>query len=57
MALDPFGIVGVHDGFGGGADGDFLFERFVAGVGHPGHFSGESFDVRFLFFEDLLRDE
>lgn len=33
VGADPFGVVGVHDGFGGGTDGDGFFEVGLAAFG------------------------
>jgi hypothetical protein len=57
VTANPFLVVRVHDCFGGGTNGDMLFQFGLAGAGDPGDFGGETFDVVFLFFEDLFRDE
>ena len=55
MALDPVRECGVHDGLGGGTDGDGLVQFAVTGLGHPGHLGSESLDVILLLFETILR--
>mmetsp|Transcript_16181 Transcript_16181/g.33201 ORF Transcript_16181/g.33201 Transcript_16181/m.33201 type:complete len:762 (+) Transcript_16181:84-2369(+) len=57
VGFDPVAEGGVHDGLGGGADGDGLGEGAVAGLGDPGDLGGEALDVVLLFLEAVLGDE
>lgn len=57
MGLDPFGVHGVHNGFGSWSDNEFFFEFFPASVGDDSEFWREAFDVAGFLFEETFGDE
>ncbi|KAI3476391.1 hypothetical protein L1887_62043 [Cichorium endivia] len=57
VALDPLCVVGVHDGLGGGTDGDGTLEVAVAGLCDPSDLGGEALDVVLLALEHVCGDE
>ena len=57
MTSNPFLVVGVHDCFRGGTNGNVLFEFVLACSGDPGNFGGKAFDVVFFLFEDRFGDK
>ena len=55
MTPDPFGVVWVHDCLRCGTNGHSLFKRTFSGMCNPCYLCCESFNVRLLSLEDLLR--
>lgn len=51
----PLGVVGVHDGLGGGSNGDGLLEVGVTGLGDPRDLRGKTLDVVLLLLQNSGR--